>query len=65
MKFDLTMEEAALILDALAALPLQRSYTLFNKLAQQVQAYQKNSGGNSAFESVITAVPSDVSCKEN
>jgi hypothetical protein len=35
---DLTKEEAALVLDGLAALPLARSYNLFNKLAQQAQA---------------------------
>jgi hypothetical protein len=63
MKFDLTMEEAALVLDALSALPLQRSYNLFNKLGQQVQAEQ-NSRGKSVPESVVTTVPSDISCKE-
>jgi hypothetical protein len=35
---DLSKEEAALVLDALATLPLSRSYNLFNKLAQQAQA---------------------------
>jgi hypothetical protein len=34
---DLTKEEAALVLDGLASLPLAKSYNLFNKLAQQAQ----------------------------
>jgi hypothetical protein len=36
MHIALTKEEAALVLDALAAMPLQRSYNLFNRLLNEV-----------------------------
>jgi hypothetical protein len=51
---DLTKEEAALVLDGLAALPLARSYNLFNKLAQQAQAQGQ------AMPQVTTPAASDV-----
>jgi hypothetical protein len=38
MNITLTKDEVALVLDALAALPLQRSYNLFQRLLAQVQA---------------------------
>jgi hypothetical protein len=37
MNITLTKDEVALVLDALAQLPLARSYNLFNRLAQQLQ----------------------------
>jgi len=43
---DLTPEEGAMVLDGLAALPLARSYNLFNKL------YQQNAAQNAPKPSV-------------
>ncbi len=37
MNLDVTKEEAGIIMDGLSALPLQKSYNLFNKLMQQLQ----------------------------
>ena len=40
MQTELTPTEMAMVLDGLSALPLQRSYNLFNRLVKEYQDYQ-------------------------